>query len=115
MERLVDRPDGMPKLHSGVPNRIPDALGDLGRRPFKLVDQQQVEIRTGTQITTAVTTHRRQRETWNIADIVDDRPEPGIDLCGVAAASAVPTRERSATTPAAAGIVFIERRGHVAS
>ena len=83
VERLVDRPDGMPELHPGVPDRIPDALGDLGRRPFELVDQEQIEIRTRAQVATAVATHRRQREARNIADIIDDRTEPGIDFCGV--------------------------------
>ena len=73
----------MAELHAGVPDRVPDALGDLGGRPFELVDQQQVEIRPGAEIAPSVATDGGEGEAGDITDLVDDGAEPAVDLGGV--------------------------------
>ena len=88
VELLVDPPDGVAELHTGVPQRIPDRagdrldlLGDLLR--LDVVDEQQVEVALRGEFAAAVSADREQRHpagrTRGLRDrLVEDGRDPVV-------------------------------------
>ena len=76
---------GVTELHAGVPDRIPDLLGDLGHMSRPAVDQQEVEVGSHAQVASAISPHRGQRHAPHLSDATDHRLQPCVDLGRVGA------------------------------
>ena len=83
VERLLDSADCVTKLHPGIPDRIPDRFGHLSNRTRPVMDQKKVEVASKAEIATSVATNGRQCHTLLVANAIDHRPEPGVDLSGI--------------------------------
>jgi len=60
---LRNRPHGMVKMGTGIPDGIPDTVGDLGDAVPAVMQQQHVKVTTGQQFLAAVAAHRDQGNT----------------------------------------------------
>ena len=61
--RLLDRPGRVPEHESGVPQRVPERVGEGGDVAASVVEQQDVDIRARTQLAACVRPQRDQRDT----------------------------------------------------
>ncbi len=94
-DRLLDRARAVTGHEPGIPERIPELLGHLlhgvgtATAP-QVVDQQHVDIRTGTQLTAAVRPERDERDLTRPREIGEglaQRRVDGVGECGTERAS----------------------------
>ena len=87
--RLRHGPDGVVEVRAGIPDRVPDPVGDPRDALPAVVQQQHVEVAARQQFLAAVAAHRDEGDAGLRAE------QPGQPAVGICSPPATISRERS--------------------